>query len=118
MGGILVTTCPADSCEVIVKLDRENPLKVDNGGVVNLTVTEGCGPENARNKGSQRTKPIPLYSLQFRHKVNEIPCLIPLPGWYVRAHAFGDGHTTGFEFNPSQENENAWRQGWLVLVCV
>lgn len=63
MGGILVTTCPADSCEVIVKLDRENPLKVDNCGVVNLTVTEGCGPENARNKGSQRTEPIPLYSL-------------------------------------------------------
>ena len=50
MGGILVTSCPADSCEVIVKLDRENPLEVDNCGMVNLTVTEGCGPENAKKK--------------------------------------------------------------------
>ena len=63
MGGILVTSCPADSCEVIVKLDRENPLEVDNCGMVNLTVTEGCGPENAKKKESQRTEPIPLYSL-------------------------------------------------------
>ena len=54
MGGILVTTCPADSCEVIVKLDRENPLEVDNCGVVNLTVTEGCGPENAKKKKNHK----------------------------------------------------------------
>ena len=29
----------------------------------------------------------------------DIQCLIPLPGWYVRAHAFDDSHTTGLVFN-------------------
>ena len=63
MEGISVTTCPADSCEALVKLDCENPLKVDSCGMVDLTVTEGCGPENTRNKGSQRTELILWYSL-------------------------------------------------------
>ena len=63
MGEIPVTTCPADGCEALVKLDCENPLKVDGCGMMDLTVTEGCGSENARNKGSQRTELIPLYSL-------------------------------------------------------
>ena len=53
MGEIPVTTCPADGCEALVKLDCENPLKVDRCGMMDLTVTEGCGSENARNKGSQ-----------------------------------------------------------------
>ena len=66
MGGILVTTCHADGCEALVALValvRENSLEVDKCGEVNLTVTEGCGPENARYKGSQRTELIPLFSL-------------------------------------------------------
>ena len=63
MEGTPVTACHADSCEALVTLDRENSLKVDKCGEVNLTVTEGCGPENARNKGSQRTELIPLFSL-------------------------------------------------------